>query len=1029
MRPSLLRRALGASLLLLCGVLPARAVAQDGTYTLTGTVLEAESRDPLAGATVRVRTGSESTALRTITDAAGRFTLRARLNAGTYTLEFSHLSRATVTRQVALGAATEVSVDPVLLPAGVLQLEGLIVTGTGAPVERREVGNTVATVHGEEINEAPGAISVDRALQGRVAGAVISQNSGNPGAGTTIRLRGTSSILGGADPLIVIDGVLVENNFDAMIGLASNATRQGSAISSRLSDIAPGDIERIEILKGAAAAALYGSRANNGVIQIFTRRGMQGAPQLSYVTELSTSETPRFFDVLDVPRAGLADTLYLRRADGTVMRTGEAITRYNVQPEIFRTAYGQTHQLSLGGGSGGTSYYLSGAFTGQQGIIRSTGHDKRTVRGKITQRVSDLLEVTLNGAFVQTHTDFQPEGEQTQGALTVALFTPTGFNYAFDPVLGRYPYTPIITANPLQVLEEIRAEADVNRLIGSLQANVTPFDGLTITGLFGMDDSREENIYLLPPYSTGPAFFGSIQNPVRSIRKWNTDLTANLESPLRGGLDLTSTAGFRYTSDRTNIVRAGAENLPPGQETVGGATLFASQGITELRTIGGFLQERLSISDRLFLTGGLNLEASSAFGADERWQLFPRLGASWVVNEMPFWSGGVAEIASSLRVRASYGQTGGQPPGTYLISNNFIENNFGGRPGHVGSTVLGYPNLKPERQRECEGGFDVGLFGDRAMVEFTYYDQVTSELVLPIPFQTSSGYDLQYQNVGEVSNRGVEITAAAQLLQRARLGWNARVTYAANRNRVERLTSGADTIFSEYLNIVTVGQPIGVFYGAVYPRDAQGNIVLYPKTAGGAFIFDTTICPADPARACYPGRARTGSTVIREVIGDPNPDFTASLSNTFTFGENLALDVLLDGRFGNEVANFTQRIQDYFGLSTNTAREINGEVPMGYYTLNPERHLLYEAFVEDGSFIKLREVALTYTLPGDWARRRFGTDRVSVRLAGRNLHTWTDYSGVDPEVNLFGGSTIARGVDFVTTPIPRTFSFGLTVGF
>nr|MDQ3389144.1 SusC/RagA family TonB-linked outer membrane protein [Gemmatimonadota bacterium] len=942
-------------------------------------------------------------------DAAGRYSLSASVRPGSYTLAFSLVGRADLTRTVTLGATPVVEVPQLSVQESALELEGLIVTGTGAPVERRQIGNTVATVSGEDINESPSANSVDRALQGKIAGAVISQNSGNPGAGSTIRLRGTSSILGGADPLIVIDGVLVENNSDPLISLGSNNSRQGSAISNRLSDIAPGDVERVEVLKGAAAAALYGSRANNGVIQIFTKRGVQGKPLVSFTTEFSAAETPEQFFFLDSPTAGFGDVVFLRKPDGSRYALGDPIQRFNVQDQIFRTGYGTNNQLSVSGGSEGTSYYLSGAWTDQDGIIRSTSHDKATVRGKLTQRLSSILEMTATGSYIRSGTQYQPEGEQTQGALTIALFTPTGFNYAFDETLGRYPYTPILRANPLQVIEDLRAEANVDRFLGSAQATLTPFRDFSLTGLIGIDDSREENVYLQPPFSLSAGFTGSITNPVRSIFKWNTDVTANLESAFSEAFALTSTAGFRYTSDRNNVVRAGAENLPPGQQTVGGSTQFASQGIVEFRTVGGFLQERVSINDRLFLTGGVNAEASSAFGADQRWQLFPRLGASWVVNEEPFWVGNpVANVLSTLRLRASYGETGGQPPAAYSIFNNFVDVNFGGRPGQAGSAVLANADLKPERQREYEGGFDIGLFDDRAQVEFTYYDQRTNDLVLLVPQSLSSGFSVQYQNIGEISNKGVELTLGAEVLRRGSFGWNTRLTYAANRNRVETLRTAADTIFSEYLNIVTEGQPVGVFYGATYQRDGDGNLVL---TAG------------------KPRRNRVNGVVTREVLGDPNPDFTAALNNDFNFGDNLQLSFLLDGRFGNDVANFTRRIQDYFGLGPQTQLEIEDpNVVTGFGTLNIERHLTYEEFVEDGSFVKLREIALSYALPGRWARRA-GAESAQLRLAGRNLYTWTDYSGVDPEVNLFGGSTIARGVDFVTTPIPRTFSVGFNLTF
>ncbi|HLL47874.1 MAG TPA: hypothetical protein VK399_14275, partial [Longimicrobiaceae bacterium] len=281
-------------------------------------------------------------------------------------------------------------------------------------------------------------------------------------------------------------------------------------------------------------------------------------------------------------------------------------------------------------------------------------------------------------------------------------------------------------------------------------------------------------------------------------------------------------------------------------------------------------------------------------------------------------------------------------------------------------------------------------------------------LVLRVPLQLSSGFDVQFQNIGTITNRGVELTLGADLLQGRGFGWETRLTYAANRNKVEKMRTAADTIFSEYLNVVTEGQPVGVFVGNVFERNADGSLFL--DAAG------------------RPRRLRQNGVLVKRLLGDPNPDFTAALNNDFTFGDNLRLSFLLDGRFGNDVANFTRRIQDFFGLGPNTAQEISGARAAGYGTLNNERHLAYEEFVEDGSFVKLREVALGYSLPDAWVRAS-GADAVQIRLSGRNLYTWTDYSGVDPEVNVFGGSTIARGVDFVTTPIPRTFSVGLNVTF
>ncbi|HEX8691179.1 MAG TPA: SusC/RagA family TonB-linked outer membrane protein [Longimicrobium sp.] len=1020
MRPTRTRRLAGAALLLFAGLLAKPAAAQEA-YTLRGTVVDAGTQRPLPSVTVGIR----GTQLRAVTGADGRFSLPARVQPGTYTLAFTLLGRGEASRQVTLGAERAVDVGSVPLAETALQLEGLVATATGVTTERREVGNTVATVSGEQVSDAPGATSVDQALQGKIAGAVISENSGQPGGGVSIRLRGTNSILGGAEPLIVIDGVLVDNNSDALVGLGANATRGNAALSNRLSDIAPADIERVEVLKGAAAAALYGSRANNGVIQIFTKRGRSGRPQVSFRSELSASSTGERLPLNTVPIANKADSA----ASGGVIRVGDPIQRFDYQDQLFRTGMGTDNQLSISGGSEGSTYYLSGNWTREEGIFQGTDYTRAGVRARLTQRLSSLWEVGANLSYLRTKTHYVPEGEQTQGVLTTVLFTPPYFNPAFDPAAGRFPFSPVIGTNPLDVIENWEASSEVNRFLGSAQATFTPLQNLSFTYLFGLDQSQQTDVYFQPPFSTSSGFTGSIQNPVRDIRKFNSDLTGNYELEPREGWRLTTTAGMRYTSDRVNTVRAAASDLPPGGTTVIGAVQSASQGITELRTLGGFLQERLALNERLFVTAGLNLEGSSAFGADERWQLFRRLGASYLLSDEGFFeSSALSNVFSTLRLRAAWGETGGQPPSEYLSQNTYINVSFSGRPGLRPNLIAPNPNLKPERQREWEAGFEAGFLDDRVGVEFTYYDKLTSDLVLSVLLAPTTGFERRFDNIGELSNKGIELVLNTVNVQRDRFQWTSRLNFARNRNRIEKLNAANDTILFDYLNAVIEGQPIGVFIGGYYPRDAQGNIILTaPRNATTGFWLNDPRRIPTRARGFNPARGDS-SIVLRKIIGDPNPDFTASLLNTFSLFDRVEVSFLLDGRFGNDVANFTRRSGDFFGSSENAGLESSGDTVPGTFARNADRNLLYEEFIEDGSFIKLRELAVSFRFDQPWVRR-FGAQQMSLRLAGRNLHTWTDYTGMDPEINLFAASTVSRGVDFATTPIPRTFSVGLSLDF
>ena len=983
-------------------------------YRIQGSVLAGQTDNPLSGAQVMV----QGTRFGTLSNQEGRYVLQATLPPGDYTLSFSFIGRRTETVPVTLGNESVLTLEPVLLDESAVELDEIVVTGTGAPTQKRAIGNTVATVAGSEINDAPGASAVDVALQGKVTGAVISENSGQPGGGVSIRLRGTSSILGGAEPLVVIDGVIVDNTSEAMISLGANAGRGGAALTNRLSDISPSDIERIEVIKGAAAAALYGSKANNGVIQIFTRRGQQGEPRIRVSTEVSAGRTPDQYDLMMHPEATIADVTY-----GLAAAVGDTVQRIDYQDEIFRTGWGTRTNVSVSGGTENTTYYLSGGYQDETGILRGSEYQKVDARASVGQLVTDWLNVTATGHLIQTDAQFVPEGEQTQGVLTSVIFTPTSWNPFFDEEAGRYPYNPVLGQNPFDVIENWDAQDDVTRFVGSLEATARPLDALTLSYLVGYDDYRQENRYFRPPLSQSATFTGEINNPVRFSRQMNHDVRAVHEADLGDTFQLTSTLGSRYTRDWSQVIASTARNLPPGQELVGGATLVTAQSQFEVRTLGTYLQERLSINDRLYLTAGANYEASSAFGADERWQLFPRASVSWVIHEEPFFiDTPVGGLLSTLRLRAAYGQTGGQPPGAYDRFANYFDVSFGGQPGLVASTLAPNPDLKPERQEEIEAGFEMGFWNDRALIDFTYYTQTTDDLVLSVPLPPSSAYQARRENIGELTNQGLELALETVNIARDGFNWRTRLQFATNENEVTRLVTGADTIVTGYLNAVIEGQPVGVFYGGVYARNPDGTLSI--DEAGLPFRARDTI----NAALCNT-ETTAGCPFASRVIGDPNPDWTASLSNQLNVGDNMTFSVLFDGRFGNDVANFTRRISEFFGADAVIARERTGEVPEGYYAFNPNGRIqVYEEYIEDGSFVKLRELALNYRFDQPWVQS-FGAESMTLRLAGRDLWTWTNYSGLDPEVNLFSANTVARGVDFATTPIPQKLIVGLDFTF
>ncbi len=1001
-----------ASVLALGFVLsPGPVAAQDEPYQVSGQVLAEESQLPLPSAQVAIR----GTNLGALTNADGRFSITASLNPGTYTIEFSFVGRETGTQQLTLGTQRNVILEPVSLGESAVALRELVVSATGVASERRELGNSVASVSGEQISQAPAAATIDQALQGKVPGAVISETSGQAGGGVTIRLRGVSSILGGAEPLIVVDGVIIDNSNAALISLAANAGRGSASLTNRLADISPADIERIEVLKGAAAAALYGARANSGVIQIFTKQGQQGEPRFTFRSELSLNETPDMYDLNMSPFAGLGDVAFIDPS----LEIGDPIERHDIQDEIFRTGFSNNTQLSISGGANNVTYYVSGSRVSEEGIVVGNDYARNSVLGKVTANLTDRIDVGLSGNYIQSQYSFIPEGEQTTGVLTSIIFTPPSFDPFFDAELGRFPYNPILRANVFDVVQNWDFNEDVNRVVARVEANYRPTDDISLHYLLGFDDYRDEFFRFQPPLSTSLSDDGSASKPTRISRQINHDLTAAHHAQLGETTSLESVLGFRYLEDKAEVTSVTASDLPFGQRLVAGADQFVGQSISEIHTAGGFIQEQLSLGDEFFVTAGLNAEASSAFGEDERWQFFPRVGLSWVLGSGDdFETSALGGLFSSLRLRAAYGETGGQPPGAYTRFENYGDVAYAGLPGLVPSSTAGNPNLEPEREREIEGGFDAGFLADRIQWDLTGYWSETSDLVLGIRLQPSRAVQQQFDNIGTLRNWGIETSINTINLSRADVTWRSRLSFAWQQNEVTELVTASDTLTFDYLNAVIEGQPVGVFYGWFYERDANGEIVIDPATGLGARAFGED------------------GTALKKILGNPAPDLTASFLNSIDLAGNWQLQFLLDGRFGNQVADFSRRISEFFGAADVTEDEIararaiaaGEDVDPLQYTLNAARLLNYEEYVEDGDFVKLREVALSYEL-GNVLGGFLGAEAATVTLAGRNLYTWTKYGGLDPEINLFAGSTTSQGVDFATTPIPRSFAFSVNLLF
>ena len=971
-------RASAALAILLALLGSSGAQAQQQQYTLTGRVLDAGTGAAILGAQVSLRgTGAGGT-----TDNTGSYIINATASPGAHVVEVTFIGREPVTQAVTLADARIVRVPDIMLRERALSLDAVVVTGTAAPTARRAIGNAVASVSARELMASPAA-TIDQALQGRVAGAVITSNTGTPGGGVSIRLRGTSSITGGAEPLYIVDGVIVDNNADQQLNLGyrSNTT-------NRLADLDPNDIERIEILKGAAAAALYGSRANNGVVQIFTRRGRIGEPEITVASRFGRSELVRRIPFALEP---------INFAGALTDPARVPATRYDHQDLVFRDGSQMEHHVSVAGGGGDTRYYLSGSFTEDNGIMRGAAHDKLNTRLNVDQGFGSF-QLSVGANYIRTNSDLIVNGEAGEGGiLTQIVFTPTLTDLtARNPETNRFINGGGAGPNPLEVLEDWDIGQQVNRFIGSLQGRWSPVQPLTLEYRFGYDNYTMETSQFIPNGSSAAAT-GRAVSINRFSNLINNDVVGNVRWALGSSIDMTTSAGMNHTFTKSENLNATSTELPPGTKLVRGAIMTASQSEVETATLGFFGQQQFGYADRFFLTGALRMDASSTFGADERWQMYPKLSGSWVLSEESFMQGMRGDWLDQLRVRAAFGVAGNQPPlgSAYARFDRWPGTININRNGLIPLAQLGNPNLKPERQREIEAGVDVSVFGDRADLSFTYYDQYTKDLLLSRPFAPSSGVATMLDNVGEISNKGIELQLNTLNFERGDFRWNTSVIYSRNRNMVEKLYV-APLAFG-YTNYVVEGQPIGVHRMAAYQRN--------PDT--GEILTDTI------------GPLGTG-TGNPQIVGNPWPEWTGSLSNEMSYG-NFSASFMFDGQFGHELWNQTRRIQDIFSAGPLYEQVLKGEVTQAY---RARMQGIWESYLEDASFIKLRQVALRWSTDADWLGR-VGASRMQLELLGRNLLTWTDYSGYDPEINMFGLSTVERGTDFAVYPNARVYTLGV----
>lgn len=965
------------------------AVAAQGS--VSGVVTDATSGETIPGATVFVLASN----IGTTTDIDGAYEIE--LPPGQRTLTFSFVGYRTREVEVPEGQTT---LD-VALEEDLLGLDEVVVTGLGSSIRRENLANSVETISARELAEVSQPQTLDGALNGKITGAVVNSNSGAPGGGINIRLRGITTINGNSQPLYVVDGVIISNDaisngINAVTAAAGggNASNQDNPVN-RIADLPPEDIESIEILKGPSAAAIYGARAANGVVVIRTKRGAAGRTDVRFaqtvgVTTIARKLGSRQFTAATAEETfGAAGRRLFEEAGGQVFDYEEAL--FGNEGLLLTT------NLQISGGDERTQFLASGVLKDDEGIVEGTGYEKQSGRVNLTHRLSDVFEVDAGVNYIRSVAARGITGNDNSGTtFGVGLTATPNFVDLFPDASGVYPDNPFNSANFLQTRDLATIEETNNRFFGSGRLTVnlltSATQSLQLIGIGGVDYYALDQANLFP---VELQFEDDDGLPGTSILGRTTNLNTNVQalavhafSPEGRDLSFTTQVGFTAFDQDLNNVSSVAQGLIPNQQNLDqAAALQTDQNRLFQNDRAVFAQEEINWRSAVVGTFGVRAEQSSANGDVDKFYAYPKAGLSVNLTNLGFLQGGPVDL---LKLRAAFGQTGNTAPfgakfttfGTLAVGGN-VGLSIGGQRGLA--------DVEPERATEVEGGVDLTLFDGRVNLEATAYTKQVDDLLLTRQVPLSSGFAVETFNGGQLRNDGFEVGLSLIPVDAPGVRWISRTSFWTNRAEVAEL-----------------------------------DVPPFQATGGG---FGTTL----GSIRIEEGKSPTQIVGIDDgevvQLGDVAPDFQMSFFNDVTLARRLRLTAFAHWKKGGDVINLTELLFDLSGTSPDYDADADGDgTPDG-----PQRTDLLGSsarqFVQDASYFRLREVRLDY----DVAPRFYGPlagalQSLRLGVSATNLFTITPYKSYDPEVSNFGNQPVASGVEVTPFPSARNFFVHVNLG-
>ena len=982
-------------LLFLLLILPCFVFAQN---TLSGKVSD-EKGDTVPFANVIEKGTSNGVT----TDMEGNFTIEVPNLP--VTLVFSSLGYTTVEQEV-----TSTSPITVTMPESTEALEEVVITGLATSIKRSNSANAIAMISAEELVGTTPPSTLEGALYGKFAGVVINANSGAPGGGISVKLRGVTSLQGNTQPLYIIDGIYIDNSsIAAGLNAVSAAAAGGSASNqdnptNRIADINPEDIESISILKGASTAAIYGSRAAAGVIIITTKRGKAGETKFSFTQSTGWNSAINLLGLRNFTEQRVRDTF----GDGTVADFVAARNQgrlIDYEDEVYgESGFISITNFNMSGGNENTRFYASVSHNNENGIVNNTGYEKTSLRLNFDHRATDFFKVAFSTNYVYSSTDRGFFNNDNSGTtIGISLVGTTPWLELFPNSDGVYPDNPVGASNALQTRDLVKNNETVNRIImgGSANLNLYKNDNSNLELILrgGLDFYGQQSRAIFPKElqfqkpSNGGLNGVSIQGDTQNK---NYNLSAFLVHNYNTGDDLNfrTQAGLTREYFNQNTVLITATGLVASETNVDQA---ANTGVDQTRfkqeDSGFFIQEEVNFQDKFIATLGVRGDKSSNNGDANKLLYHPKASLAVNLNKFDFWN--QDSEWNQLKLRIAYGEAANFPPfGALFTSYNSFSSN-----GLLGISLIGIrgdENLKAERQKELEFGADVSFFNGLLNFEATYYIKTIEDLILLAALEPSTGFTQQYVNAGELQNKGIELTLNATPVITNDFQWNTGITFFKNKSEITKLDV-------EPFNIGAFGATLGTF--RIEEGESATQIVgIGPNPGASGF----------------------------QKWGDAEPDFQMAFTNYLTY-KDFELSFLFQWKQGGDNVNLTTLLSDLNG-TTHDYDDIDldpaGVLGNGSYRLS-QLGASAEVFVEDASYLRLRELGFYYTLPNKYLSEFLGgsIDQVKLGFSGTNLINIFDYNSFDPEVSNFGGNTPFTGVEVTPFPSSKRYLFHLTVKF